>query len=41
MEEQLALVYSSGRPFELMDVRVVDERGRDVPKDSDEVGGML
>ena len=30
-------MYSSGRPFELMDVRVVDEGGHDVPKDSGEV----
>lgn len=37
VEEQLKLVYSSGRPFELIDVRVVDEHGADVPRDSDEV----
>ena len=37
MEEQLALVTSSGRPFELIDVRVVDEEGSDVAKDSQQV----
>lgn len=42
VEEQLNLVYTSGRPFELMDVRVVDEQGQDVAKDSDEVSlGIL
>lgn len=36
-EEQLALVTSSGRPFELIDVRVVGEDGSDVAKDSTQV----
>lgn len=40
VEEQLALVTSSGRPFELMDVRVVGEDGVDVPKDSASVGAL-
>ena len=38
MEAQLELVCTSGRPFELMDVRVVDEAGADVPKDGATVG---
>lgn len=37
VEEQLKLVYTSGRPFELIDVRVVDEQGQGVTKDSDAV----
>lgn len=32
---------SSGRPFELIDVRVVDEEGNDVAKDSQQVGWLL
>ncbi|KAL4451847.1 hypothetical protein ABPG75_007509 [Micractinium tetrahymenae] len=38
VEEQMALVTSSGRPFELIDVRVVDELGGDVAKDGQQVG---
>lgn len=37
VEDQIRLVCSSGRPFELMDVRVVNEQGQDVAKDSHEV----
>ena len=37
VEEQLALVNSSGRPFELIDVRVVGEDGAGVAKDSQQV----
>ena len=38
IQEQLDLVYSSGRPFSLIDVRVIDEAGKDVPKDGISVG---
>lgn len=41
VEEQLALVTSSGRPFELIDVRVVGEDGADVAKGSGQVGAVL
>ena len=41
MEEQLDLVTSSGRPFELIDVRVVGEDGTDVAKDSLQVSCSL
>jgi acyl-CoA synthetase (AMP-forming)/AMP-acid ligase II len=36
--EQLALVTTSGRPFELIDVRVVGEDGQSVARGSNEVG---
>lgn len=36
-EQALELITSSGRPFRLMDVRVVDDSGRDVAKGSGEV----
>lgn len=38
VEDQLDLVYTSGRPFSLIDVRVVDEDGKDVAKDGQAVG---
>ncbi|KAL4853302.1 4-hydroxybutyrate--CoA ligase 2 [Chlorella vulgaris] len=38
VEDQLALVTSSGRPFLLVDVRVVDEEGIDVAKNGQQVG---
>ena len=38
VEQQLDLVYSSGRPFSLVDVRIVDEAGKDVLKDGIAVG---
>lgn len=38
VEEQLAYVCSSGRPFVLVDVKLVDEAGADIPTDSDKVG---
>jgi acyl-coenzyme A synthetase/AMP-(fatty) acid ligase len=37
VEDQLSLVTSSGRPFLLVDVRVVDEEGNDVAKDGQQV----
>jgi hypothetical protein len=37
VEEQLALVTSSGRPFQLIDVRIVAEDGADVAKDGVQV----
>lgn len=41
VEEQLALVTSSGRPFELISVRVVGEDGNDVAKDSQQVNSHM
>lgn len=41
VEEQLALVTSSGRPFQLIDVRVVAEDGADVAKDGVQVRPVL
>lgn len=38
MEEQLSLVTTSGRPFELIDVRVVGEDGHDIARGTSEVG---
>ncbi len=38
VEDQLDLVYTSGRPFSLIDVRVVDDEGNDVAKDGNAVG---
>ncbi len=38
VQDQLDLVYSSGRPFSLIDVRVVDDDGKDVAKDGHAVG---
>jgi len=38
VEDQLNLVYTSGRPFSLIDVRVVDDDGKDVAKDGQAVG---
>ena len=40
-EEQLDLVCTSGRPFCLIDVRVVDDEGHDVPKDGKTVGEVV
>jgi len=40
-EEQLDLVCTSGRPFCLIDVRVVDDQGHDVPKDGKTVGEVV
>ena len=37
-QEQLDLVCTSGRPFSMVDVRVVDDSGSDVPKDGVTVG---
>ena len=36
MEQQLEMVCSSGRPFQLMDVRVVDEGGANLPHDGEQ-----
>ena len=36
--EQFELIATSGRPFKLMDVRIVDERGMDVARDNQAVG---
>lgn len=40
-EEQLDLVCTSGRPFCLINVRVVDDEGHDVPKDGKTVGEVV
>jgi glycine cleavage system aminomethyltransferase T len=39
-EDQLELVTSSGRAFQLIDVRVVGEEGADVAKDGEQVGAV-
>jgi len=36
--DQFELIATSGRPFKLMDVRIVDEQGRDVARDNQAVG---
>uniref|UniRef100_A0A0G4FHV8 Carrier domain-containing protein n=1 Tax=Chromera velia CCMP2878 TaxID=1169474 RepID=A0A0G4FHV8_9ALVE len=40
-DEQWPFISSSGRPFLLMDVRVMDEEGKEVPEDSSTVGDVL
>ena len=41
VEEQLALVCSSGRPFALVDVKLVDEAGELIPPGSERAGEVL
>ncbi|WP_225411850.1 AMP-binding protein [Stigmatella hybrida] len=36
--EQFELIATSGRPFKLMEVRIVDDRGADVPRDNQSMG---
>lgn len=40
-EEQLDLVCTSGRPFELINVRIVDENLEDVPQDGKSIGEVI
>eukprot|EP00889_Picochlorum_renovo_P006747 jgi/Picre1/33777/NNA_001256.t1 len=40
-EQQLNLVCTSGRPFELINVRIVDENLQDVPRDGQSVGEVI
>lgn len=40
-EEKLDLVCSSGRPFQLINLRIVDDDGKDVPRDGKTVGEVL
>lgn len=40
-EQQLDLVCTSGRPFELINVRIVDENLQDVPQDGKSIGEVI
>lgn len=40
-EQQLDLVCTSGRPFELINVRIVDENMQDVPQDGKSIGEVI